>query len=250
MFEEFEPQGLVLLALSDESASTITNFMEHTPMPYPVAAGQKSSRVFGVDGIPAAFLLDHEGQIVWQGHPAAGDWVGMLPGLLAAAADAGPSWNPGPRPEELAKAVVLAGAGRIGEALDAADKVRAKDAAAVEAFLADAAACAERRVERARALGGEGRYFEATDYLAKQAAAWKGSEHAARFEDLRSEWVLDKGLKDLMALDKKRCQANEQARGGKADKAAKTLEKLLEDAGGTPLEAAITADLQRARATK
>ena len=249
MFEEFEPQGLALLALTDESSGTIERFMEHTPMPYPIGCGDKSGRSYQVGGIPHAFLIDAAGEIVWHGHPGGGQWVSMLPALLADAVDAGPTWDPGERPSTLAEAVEAAKAGKLKDAVKEAERAKADDPSAAETFLADMAACVERRLERARGMGEEGCYFQATEYLAMQAKAFKGTPHAEGFEALRTEWVRDKEIKALLALDKKRVQANDAARGGKAAKAKKSLEKLLKQVEGTPLEAAVEADLVKAEAT-
>ncbi len=247
MFEKFEPQGLVMLALSDESEGTITRFMEANPMPYPIGTGDKSARSYGVRGIPAAFLIDHKGEIVWQGHPGGGGWEAMLPKLLGEARDAGPTWDPGERPAALDKAVAAAKEGKLREAIKQAEYAAKEDEAAATAFLADLQACVERRVDRARAMADEGRYFEAVEYLDLQAGAFHGTPHAAAFSDQASAWSRDKEVKALLALDKKRMQANDDARKGKADKAAKSLEKLVKSAEGTALEAAVAADLERAQ---
>ncbi|MBC8329388.1 MAG: redoxin domain-containing protein [Planctomycetes bacterium] len=250
MFEEFEPQGLALLAMTGESSGVIERFMEDTPMPYPVGCGDKSARAYEVGGIPHAFLIDHKGEVVWHGHPGGGNWVGMLPKLLGQAQDAGPTWDPGERPETLAKAVEFACAGRMKDAIKAAERAKGDDEVAATTFLADLGACVERRLERAKALGEEGCYFEATEYLMMQAGAFKGTPHAEKFEALRTEWIRDKQIKALIALDKKRVQADDDAREGEADKAAKSLEKLLREVEGTTLEGSVEAALARAKASR
>ncbi|RMH01530.1 MAG: hypothetical protein D6702_11505 [Planctomycetota bacterium] len=249
MFREFEPQGLVMLALTDESTGTVERFMENNEMPYPIGCGAKSARAYGVQGIPSAFLIDADGVIVWQGHPGAGGWEGMIPKLLAAARDAGPGWDPGEVPEALAKAAAAARAGKMKEAVKLAERARKAEPAAAESFLAGLGEAADRKLERARALAAEGRYFEAGERLRELEEAFKGTDWAARFSEQRLAWVKDKQAKALAALDRKRVQANADARSGKAAKAAKALAKLAEEAAGTPLEAVVRADLERARKT-
>jgi len=250
VFEEFEPQGLALLALTDESSGVIERFMEHSPMPYPIGCGDKSGRAYGVSGIPHAFLIDYKGEVVWHGHPAGHEWVAMLPKLLAEAVDAGPTWEPGDRPESLAKAADAARAGKMKDAIKAAERAKASDPSAVETFLSDLEACVVRRVDRAKMLAEGGCYYEATEYLKLQATAFKGTPHQGTFDDLRVEWVGSKGNKKLLALDKKRMKANDDARKGKADKAKKALAKLAKEVAGTPLEQAVLDDLDRAAKTR
>ncbi len=250
MFEEFESQGLVMLALTDEGNSLIERFMEHTPMPYPIATGASSAAAYGVKGIPQAFLVDHKGEIVWEGMPHGNGWVRMLPKLLAEASDASPAWEPGAVGPALEKAAAKARAGKLKDAIKLAERARKDSPAEAERFLTELEESVNRRLERALALAGEARYFEAAELLAMQAKAFKGTPYEKGFVDQRYLWVSDKELKAVMALDKKRLAANELARSGKADKARKALAKLLEEAADTALEGAIAADLERAKLSR
>jgi len=72
---EYESKGLVVLALSDEGASTVEPFVEANGMTYPTGAGSGSGRGFKVAGIPAGFLIDHTGTILWSGHPGGNEWT-------------------------------------------------------------------------------------------------------------------------------------------------------------------------------
>lgn len=68
---KYHGRGLEIVGVSDEDKSTVERFRARTPMNYAVAldAGQTLASEFQVRGIPAAWLLDREGRIVWSGHP-------------------------------------------------------------------------------------------------------------------------------------------------------------------------------------
>lgn len=70
--------GVQVLALSMEAASTIRTFVEAQgdAMDYTVAVDDNYATyraydgLYDIPGVPHAFLIDGEGKLVWQGHPA------------------------------------------------------------------------------------------------------------------------------------------------------------------------------------
>jgi hypothetical protein len=236
-----------MLALSDEGGSTVEKMIEELGMVYPVAAGSGSKRAYGVSGIPSAFLIDHEGTIIWQGHPSGNGWVELLPEALARAEAMADQWDPGERAPELEKAVEAARAGEMTKTwkeTDALLRRYVEDAAVlekVEAFRKDFLARAALRTAQVEGMTAEGRYFEAQGYLERQSALYRGTPPAEEWDALVSNWKKDREIKELLALDKKRMQALQKAREGDKDKASKDLYKLIEKAEGTLLEAAMRA---------
>ena len=71
MHETYEEQGLTVLAVSREPKSIIETFIEETEADHPIMidAGNGGGE-YGVTGIPAAFLIDGDGEIAWAGHPS------------------------------------------------------------------------------------------------------------------------------------------------------------------------------------
>ncbi|MFW5829662.1 MAG: redoxin domain-containing protein [Planctomycetota bacterium] len=68
------PQELVVVGLSNEDQATVRSFVDGmgNQMAYTVGiAGEAlyQSYMDGVSGIPHAFLVNPEGEVVWQGHP-------------------------------------------------------------------------------------------------------------------------------------------------------------------------------------
>lgn len=69
---KFKDRGLQIVGVTDEANSVIRKFQKEVPMDYPTATdtGGRLNKKMGVSGIPAAFLANKAGVIVWQGHPA------------------------------------------------------------------------------------------------------------------------------------------------------------------------------------
>ena len=82
LFKKYSGQGLKVVGLSDEDVSTVREFMKKMAMDYVVGTGSGTGRTYGVRGIPAAFLIDRKGVLVWQGHPLSGDFEQNIVKLL------------------------------------------------------------------------------------------------------------------------------------------------------------------------
>ncbi len=235
---------MAFLALTSESSSVVENFAEKTPIPYPVGTGQKSSRDYGVRGIPAAFLLDHKGNVLWKGNPGAKGWENLLSPALAAAADALPTWDPGERPKVLRKAVEAAQKGKLGKAYSECNKVLEKASQDAHAFLSDMETVAERRLQLAIGDAENGCYFEATQYLEAQAKAFSKTPWAVAMNAKLKDWKKDKLAKSLFSLDRSRLAAIEVIRGGDREKGLKKLKSLLVRAKESPLEAVLRKNVE------
>ncbi|MCP4094126.1 MAG: hypothetical protein GY747_11820 [Planctomycetes bacterium] len=250
MWGEYESKGLVVLALSDEGGSTVEPYVEKHGLTYPTGAGSGSKRGFKVGGIPAGFLIDHTGIILWSGHPGSNDWVGMLDKALLAAENAKPNWDPGERPELLKKAVKFAKAGELGKAWKESENCRKKavdspgSIEAIDLFQTDFLTRAATRTATLDEFYNSGTYFLATEFLEEQMAVFKGSPPEAEWKAMVKSWSKDKEIKTLLDLDKKRVKAMEMAWGGKADKAQAALLKLRKKAKGTIIFDTIQGNLE------
>jgi len=80
--QRFKGEGLVILAISDEEASTVKRFVADQKIGYTVLLdpGNKVKELFRVDGIPQSFVYDREGRLVAQVHnrPSLDGFLGML----------------------------------------------------------------------------------------------------------------------------------------------------------------------------
>jgi peroxiredoxin len=68
LYEKYNDQGFVVLAISDEEAAKVTPFLAERKIGYPVLLdpGRKVHELFQVEGIPKSFVYDREGKLVAQ----------------------------------------------------------------------------------------------------------------------------------------------------------------------------------------
>ncbi len=68
LYRQYKDQGLVILALSDETADKVVPFLTAHPVSYPILldAGRKVNDEFHVNGIPKSFVYDRDGKLVAQ----------------------------------------------------------------------------------------------------------------------------------------------------------------------------------------
>lgn len=78
-------RGLKIVAVSREKGDVIAQFIREESVVYPVARSSRASGLYGVSGIPDAFIISKEGRILWRGHPGYIDdamlnaWLGGQP---------------------------------------------------------------------------------------------------------------------------------------------------------------------------
>jgi peroxiredoxin len=68
LYQKFQGQGLVILAISDEDAGKVKPFVAERNISYPILLdpGRKVNDLFGVQGIPKSFVYDRDGRLVAQ----------------------------------------------------------------------------------------------------------------------------------------------------------------------------------------
>ena len=68
LYRQFNDQGLVILAISDEDAATVKPFIAKQKVTYPILLdpGRKVHELFEVVGIPKTFIYDRDGNLVAQ----------------------------------------------------------------------------------------------------------------------------------------------------------------------------------------
>lgn len=68
LYQKFAPQGLVILAISDEESAKVQPFIAEHHYSYPILLdpGRKVNEMFRVEGIPKSFVYDREGKLVAQ----------------------------------------------------------------------------------------------------------------------------------------------------------------------------------------
>jgi peroxiredoxin len=68
LYKQFKDQGLIVLAISDESAAKVKPFVAEQKVTYPILLdpGRKVNVLFRVEGIPKTFVYDRSGKMVAQ----------------------------------------------------------------------------------------------------------------------------------------------------------------------------------------
>lgn len=77
IYKKYKDKGLEVVAITDEDAASVKSFVQSQgdKMTYPVVVDKDGLTAaafmggFNEDGIPHAFVVDTEGNIVWHGHP-------------------------------------------------------------------------------------------------------------------------------------------------------------------------------------
>ena len=68
LYRKFEPQGLVILGVSDDDPEKVRAFVQKQGTTYPVLLdpGSKVNQLLNINGIPKTFIYDRDGKIVAQ----------------------------------------------------------------------------------------------------------------------------------------------------------------------------------------
>jgi peroxiredoxin len=68
LYQKFEDQGFVILAISDEDAAKVAPFVKEHEFTYPILLdpGRKVNERFAIGGIPKSFVYNREGKLVAQ----------------------------------------------------------------------------------------------------------------------------------------------------------------------------------------
>jgi thiol-disulfide isomerase/thioredoxin len=72
-YNEFKDKGLVVMAITSETAPEVNRFLKKNPKySYPIYLDLDGSfaEAFQITGIPASFVIDKQGNIVFKDHPA------------------------------------------------------------------------------------------------------------------------------------------------------------------------------------
>lgn len=245
LWEDKQADGLVILALAQESASEVEAVIASHKPTYPIGAGANYEALYGIVGFPTAVLINHEGEIIWRDNFVNGEALALMDAALVAAREADPRWDPGERPAALDKAVKAAKAGTMGKAWKESEALKVKAAAdpalaeAIDSFQKDFLARAMRRTQRQEDFSARACYWEATLFFEREIKVFDGSPPAEDWKGLLAGWKKDPAVKPNLELDKKRLAALQKAREGDKEKALKELRALLEKAEGLPIKPAI-----------
>ena len=235
----------MILALSDEDAGTVDEFLDREGFTVRTASGSRSKGDYGVRGIPATFLVGADGTLLWKGHPneitaeklkaligaptpaAAGDFLS-----LRAAPGAGMHASLEPA-VEAAEAGNLALALQVSQAVsvDAAEGAAAR--AAAKGLVGDIEAHAALLEAQAEDYQARREPLPAREILEGLAAAFSGTEPGqraqSRLEALSGDEAWTAELAGALALE----VAIEASIGKDRTTARKALRVVQDEHAGT-----------------
>ncbi|MCF6228715.1 MAG: redoxin domain-containing protein [Planctomycetes bacterium] len=74
----FGSKGLQIITVTTDDPSIVPGFIQQHRINYGVVAHKTMGQIWGVTGVPASFLVNPEGKVVWKGHPS-----GLNDGMLS-----------------------------------------------------------------------------------------------------------------------------------------------------------------------
>jgi thiol-disulfide isomerase/thioredoxin len=70
LFHKYDGKNFQLLSFVEEGHKTMDKFLSKRHVEYPIGLESSSLEDYGISGIPHAFVIGRDGQIVWHGHTA------------------------------------------------------------------------------------------------------------------------------------------------------------------------------------
>ncbi len=208
----------MVLALSDESPGLVEPYVAQNDLPFAVAAESRSngqfSKLSGARSIPHSYLLDHEGKVLWHGHPNS-----LSKGKIEKAIKAAPRLANAllalPFEEakgSLGKAYAAATAGNLGDALTALARIQTDERSSqadrdgalaaterLESHVATMMTQIEKALERRDVLAAVNALDTLADDLKGHAA---GTRAAGRLDEITKDETLANEIQAAEALGK------------------------------------------------
>ncbi len=86
LYNKYKDKNVVFMTFTDEPEEVAKPFATEMKMPYPIGTGSKTSKEYGVIGIPHAVIIGADQKIAWSGHPAKPDFEENLAKISALSA--------------------------------------------------------------------------------------------------------------------------------------------------------------------
>ncbi|MFO8013086.1 MAG: redoxin domain-containing protein [Phycisphaerae bacterium] len=215
LHKTYRDKGVVIIGLTDEPKSKVEPFAGQMAMTYAVGCGSQSKDVYGVRGIPHAFVVDVAGKVVWRGHPGGSGLEGAIEEQLRT----NPPTLLSPKEKTQALALLKKVEDTVGEeryvrAAAMLDRIRdpekdpdvKKRVAAVRKRLA---ARAEARAAEAEAHIKKKEYYEADVALGEVAVLARDSDLAETARARRAELQKDKVIRAAIEQGRRERAASE-----------------------------------------
>ena len=201
----------------EQDKNKIGAYVRKNGIQYLIAMGGANG--YTTRGIPAAWLVSADGDVVWKGHP--GNLTGAILDEHLKKARMIPPFDV---PIGIKKVQKYVDAQQIGKAMTTLEKYieRPKD----ESLVRDAKKAVKRmkkygdeQIKLARSYGKKGFYVDGMQILSRIRTAYKKTEVGDKAGDLLKAWKKDKKIKVEIEADKYLDKARKLSLGGEKDQA-------------------------------
>lgn len=182
---------MTIIGVSDEPPAKIEPYLKANKVEYLIASG--GGQGYKTRGIPHAWLVAPDGNVVWEGHPGnlkEGQIEEQLKNVRL-----GPAF--GDLPEKAKRARKYLEAGKFAKGVKALQKLvnDPEAGAAAKEAIEKIAAMGEGRLERVEKLAEAGAYGEAIAMLEAIEKQFKGLDAGDKAKAKRKAWKKDKRVK-------------------------------------------------------
>jgi hypothetical protein len=222
---KYGKQGLTIIGVTDESTAKIEPFIKEKDISYLIAIGGAPG--YKTSGIPHAWLVSGDQEIVWEGHPGSltnGQIEEHLKGVRLV-----PTFE---LPKELRTAQSALDKGNFGSGLKALEKYleSPKDdevAKAAKEAVEKINAYGKSQLEAAETYAKEAFYTDAIEILTVTEKSFKGTEVGDKAKARKDEWMKDSVIKAEIQGDAIIAEAKALAQKSDSRRAVALLTQLV-----------------------
>lgn len=199
LHNKYADQGLVIIGHTDGSSTDLEAFIKAKNMPYLISVGADIGDAYGVSGIPHVFVIDPDGKVAWEGHPASMQESVITTALknVRLSASPAPRFAKPASAEKVARAEQGIATGKVGAGVKVLEKLAedkdAGTAASAKASL-DAITAWKTKVDGEITKQREaGDVYAAAELAASVAISYAGHDEAKVYQSQATELKKDPG---------------------------------------------------------
>ncbi len=241
LVDEHAARGLVVLALSPESESTVHGFVSDHMLTYTVGFGFHSD--WDIEHVPFAYLVGADGRVAWQGNPD------ELPRSLLedelAKVNIFPDLDYGKAFKSTLKYLDKEDFGKAHKKLvRLVAKSEDEELVQAEALLRYVEGLADEHWSDVERLLEDDLYYRALGHIERIEDVFDGMDVADAAEDLRKSWKRDKRVKQLIAAGMLLESARELSAAERYEEAQEVLQQVARSAPSERLSAQANRELE------
>ena len=199
LHDKYAEQGLVVIGHTDASSTNLDAFIKSKKIPYIISVGPNIGDDYGVSGIPHVFLIDADGKVAWEGHPAGLQESAITAALknVSLSASSAPRFTKPASADKVARVEQGIALGKVGAGVKALEKLAgdkdAATAAAATASLETITAWKDKVDGEITKQREAGDVYAAAELAASVAVSYAGHDHAKSYQTQAAELKKDAG---------------------------------------------------------